>query len=214
MMISKKTAMFFFFTVCLMKIYGQQYSSGFRALVYGNHTIINVTTPEKWVCDYQFAESFNFPCAFLQETAYSNQGIDTTHYMYINFEERKSSTPEEFLEFDLDNYRKHGYNPTVKKIDFTMEQGKNIKDYGLYEFMGLPNTYKELVLILQTDVSNVVAVYGYMFGDVQTMRQEIEKLEQTYQEKITGFYELIKTLEIKIAKNIYPQGNGFILFDE
>ena len=213
-MISKKTVMFFFFTMCFMKIYGQQYSSGYRALIYGNNTIINVITPAEWVCDYQFAQFFNFPCAFLQETAYSIDGINTTHYMYINFEERKSSTPEEFLQIDLDNYRQQGYNPTAKKIDFTLAHGKNIKDYGLYEFTGLPNTYKELVLIIQTDISNVVAVYGYMSGDMQTRQNEIEQIEQMYQQNTAGFYELIKTLEIKIAKNIYPQGNGFILFDE
>jgi hypothetical protein len=197
----------------VQSIFSQQYSSGYTAIVYGSNTVIIAMTPEGWVCDYQFAQFSENPCAFLKEDAYTDQGINTTHYMYIYFEEGHPLDPDEYVKIDIERYRQDGYDPEIIEIECNIENTTDIEKYGLYEFSGLPKTYKELVFILKTRISNVFCDYGYMIGDHELTQVEKEENEKTYQQNIPGYYELIKTISVKAVNHVYPQDNGFILYD-
>jgi hypothetical protein len=153
---------------CLFSVaplFAQIFPSPYKVQVHGQNTIIFADTPAGWSCDYAFAEFADAPCAFLKSDAYSADGINTTHYMYIYFEEGRPLAPEEYLKQDLEQYKSRGVDAKAEQVEFVLPNTDYVEAYALYEFSGLPTTYRELVFIAKTNRANVVFVYGYMVGD-------------------------------------------------
>ncbi|GMO29766.1 MAG: hypothetical protein Pg6A_18240 [Termitinemataceae bacterium] len=200
-------------------VWGQEFPqklpAGFVDVVHGNNTVIKAITPKGWICDIEAADSSDgeFHSMFFQDDAYSEQGINMTYYMYIYFEEGNPLSPEEYLQKDLSNYERKGVKPVVRKLDVKLNNVLQFYNYALFEFTGMPNTYKELVLITETKYANVIVVFGNMAGGVDYKnKKNVKKLEKEFKENVVGFYEMIKTISVESPDNIYRQPNGLILY--
>ena len=126
-------------------------------VVYGERHIFTIETPQEWINDKKYAEQIGLVNFFY---ASADSSVKQKSYMYaMGYDkDRLNSGLEEFIQGDLESYRKKypGFISEKGNIQFT----GGVKNGKLYSFSNLNDRYAEEVLYAETESTIIVFVFS------------------------------------------------------
>ncbi len=122
-------------------------------IVYGDKHIFTIETPQDWFNDKGYAQKIGLVNLFY---AKADSSVMQKSYMYANGydKDKVNSSLEEFIQRDLETYRKKypDYKYEIVKIEFS----GGVMNGKLYSFSNLKDRYKEEVIYAATESTIIV----------------------------------------------------------
>ena len=126
-------------------------------VIYGEHHIFTISTPEGWVNDKEAASSIGLISFFYNK---EDQSKNTKSYMYAMGYDKDNETEslEAFMSGDIAHFKKKYPKLTYEQVE--TEKSGAIINAQMLSYSNLEDRYKEEVLYLETELSILVFVFA------------------------------------------------------
>jgi hypothetical protein len=174
-----KTILFFFAATLALPCLGQQTQSRPEInVIYGDHHVFTVETPEGWINDKQAASTIDLVSFFYSK---NDSAKKEKSYIYAMGYDKRSNEDNlnAFVEADLKTFRKKHPDFTFKII--RVKPSGEILNAAMYSFENLSERYKEEVLYMETAYSILV------FSFAAFTKQEYISYQPVFDKFIASF---------------------------